>query len=120
MGSGGAPEGVLAAAALRCVGGQFKGRLLFRNDDERLRAKKWGIEDLDRVYDLEDLASGDVIFAETGVTDGSLLRGVKRRCDGVMTTETVVRRVSSRNVSWVTGEHRAHGGGVDGKSTRLN
>ena len=72
MGSGGAPEGVLAAAALRCVGGQFKGRLLFRNDDERLRAKKWGIEDLDRVYDLEDLAKGDVIFAATGVTDGSL------------------------------------------------
>ena len=71
MGSGGAPEGVLAAAALRCVGGQFKGRLLFRNDDERLRARKWGIEDLDKIYDLEELAKGDCIFAATGVTSGS-------------------------------------------------
>ncbi len=78
MGSGGAPEGVLAAAALRCVGGQFNGRLLFRNDDERARARKWGIEDLDRIYKLEDLAKGDCIFAATGVTDGSLLEGVKR------------------------------------------
>lgn len=108
MGSGGAPEGVLAAAALRCVGGQFKGRLLFRNDDERRRAKQWGIDDLDRVYDLEDLAKGDVIFAATGVTDGSLLRGVKRRRDGVMTTETVVMRASSGTVRWVKGEHRSH------------
>src|SRR3546814_12831189 len=85
----------LAAAALRCVGGQFKGRLLFRNDDERKRAKNWGIEDLDRVYDLEDLASGDVIFAATGVTDASLRRGVKRRRAGVMTTATVVMRALS-------------------------
>ena len=107
MGSGGAPEGVLAAAALRCVGGQFKGRLLFRNDDERLRAKKWGIEDLDRVYDLGDLAKGDVIFAATGVTDGSLLRGVKHRRGGILTTESVVMRASSGTVRWVKGEHRA-------------
>ena len=106
MGSGGAPEGVLAAAALRCVGGQFKGRLLFRNDDVRLRAKKWGIEDLDRVYDLEDLAKGDVIFAATGVTDGSLLSGVKHRRGGILTTETVVMRASSGTVRWVKGEHR--------------
>src|SRR5687767_13474398 len=90
MGSGGAPEGVLAAAALRCVGGQFKGRLLFRNEDEKRRARKWGIEDLDRVYLLEDLAKGDCIFAATGVTDGSLLEGVKRRRGGTMTTESVV------------------------------
>lgn len=75
MGSGGAPEGVLACAALRCVGGQFKGKLLFRNDDERARARKWGITDLDRVYDLKELAKGDCIFAATGVTDGSLLAG---------------------------------------------
>jgi fructose-1,6-bisphosphatase II / sedoheptulose-1,7-bisphosphatase len=106
MGSGGAPEGVLAAAALRCVGGQFKGKLLFRNDAERQRAYKWGITDLDRVYDLEELAKGDVIFAATGVTDGSLLRGVKHRRDGVMTTETVVMRASSGTVRWVRGEHR--------------
>jgi fructose-1,6-bisphosphatase II / sedoheptulose-1,7-bisphosphatase len=106
MGSGGAPEGVLAAAALRCVGGQFNGRLLFRNDDERERARKWGIEDLNRIYKLEDLAKGDCIFAATGVTDGSLLEGVKRRKDGVMTTESVVMRATSGTVRWVKGEHR--------------
>ena len=105
MGSGGAPEGVLACAALRCVGGQFKGRLLFRNDDERARAAKWGVTDLDRQYDLTDLAKGDCIFAATGVTDGSLLAGVKRR-GKVMTTESVVMRASSGTVRWVKGEHR--------------
>ena len=106
MGSGGAPEGVLAAAALRCVGGQFKGRLLFRNDDERARARKWGISDLNKEYDLVELAKGDCIFAATGVTDGSLLDGVKRRKNGVMTTESVVMRASSGTVRWVKGEHR--------------
>ncbi|AIT06173.1 fructose 1,6-bisphosphatase [Sphingomonas taxi] len=105
MGSGGAPEGVLACAALRCVGGQFKGRLLFRNDDERARAHKWGIDDLDKQYDLEELAKGDCIFAATGVTDGSLLEGVKRR-KGKMTTESVVMRASTGTVRWVKGEHR--------------
>lgn len=105
MGSGGAPEGVLACAALRCVGGQFKGKLLFRNDDERARARKWGIEDLDKIYDLSDLAKGDCIFAATGVTDGSLLQGVKR-LKGKMTTESVVMRASSGTVRWVRGEHR--------------
>jgi fructose-1,6-bisphosphatase II / sedoheptulose-1,7-bisphosphatase len=108
MGSGGAPEGVLAAAALRCVGGQLQGRLIFRNDDERGRARRWGITDLDRIYSLEDLARGDVIFAATGVTDGSLLKGVKRRRDGVITTQSVVMRASSGTVRWVDGEHRAH------------
>ncbi len=106
MGSGGAPEGVLAAAALRCVGGQFKGRLLFRNDDERSRARKWGIADLDKIYDLEELAKGDVIFAATGVTDGSLLAGVKRRRGGITTTESIVMRASSRTVRRVKSEHR--------------
>ena len=105
MGSGGAPEGVLACAALACVGGQFKGRLLFRNDDERARARKWGIEDLDKQYDLSELAKGDCIFAATGVTDGSLLEGVKRNRDGKMTTETVVMRASSGTVRWVKSEH---------------
>lgn len=105
MGSGGAPEGVLACAALRCVGGQFKGRLLFRNDDERARARKWGIADLDKQYDLEELAKGDCIFAATGVTDGSLLEGVKRR-KGKMTTESVVMRAATGTVRWVKGEHR--------------
>ncbi|WP_426164561.1 class II fructose-bisphosphatase [Sandarakinorhabdus sp. DWP1-3-1] len=108
IGSGGAPEGVLAAAALRCVGGQMQGKLVFRNEDEKGRARRWGIKDLDRVYNLEDLASGDVIFAATGVTDGSLLKGVKRRRDGVITTQSVVMRASSGTIRWVDGEHRAH------------
>ncbi len=106
MGSGGAPEGVLAAAALRCVGGQFNGRLLFRNDDERARARKWGIEDLNKIYTRDELAKGDCIFAATGVTDGSLLKGVKRLKDGLVTTHSVVMRASSGTVRWVSGEHR--------------
>ena len=105
MGQGGAPEGVLSAAALRCVGGQFQGRLVFRNDDERARAAKWGVEDLDRIYHLQDLAKGDVIFAATGVTDGSLLEGVKRR-KNCISTESVVMRASTGTVRWVRGEHR--------------
>ncbi|MEH3107045.1 MAG: class II fructose-bisphosphatase [Sphingomonas fennica] len=105
MGQGGAPEGVLAAAALACVGGQFQGRLLFRNDDERARAAKWGVEDLDRIYSLKDLVKGDAIFAATGVTDGSLLAGVKRR-KGCVTTESVVMRASTQTVRWVKGEHK--------------
>ena len=114
MGSGGAPEGVLAAAALRCIGGQINGRLLFRNDDERARAAKWGIEDLDRIYTLEDLARGDCIFAATGVTDGSLLKGVKRhrRPSGeqVLSTESIVMRASTGTIRWVKGEHRIGAG----------
>ncbi|HJQ16159.1 MAG TPA: class II fructose-bisphosphatase [Allosphingosinicella sp.] len=106
MGQGGAPEGVLAAAALRCVGGQFQGRLVFRNNDERARAAKWGVEDLDRIYHLEDLARGDVIFAATGVTDGTLLKGVKRQ-KGRITTESVAMRASTGTVRWVKGEHRS-------------
>jgi len=105
MGSGGAPEGVLAAAALRCVGGQIEGRLLFRNDDERGRARRWGIEDLDRIYRIEDMATGDCIFAATGVTDGSLLKGVKRR-KNCITTESIVMRASSGTVRRIAGEHR--------------
>jgi fructose-1,6-bisphosphatase II / sedoheptulose-1,7-bisphosphatase len=104
MGSGGAPEGVLAAAALRCVGGQIQGRLVFRNDDERARAARWGIEDLDRIYHLDDMAKGDCIFAATGVTDGSLLEGVKRH-KGFLTTESIVMRASSGTVRRIYGEH---------------
>ena len=107
MGQGGAPEGVLAAAALRCVGGQFNGRLVFRNDDEKARAAKWGIDDLDRIYTRDELAKGDCIFAATGVTSGSLLEGVKYLRDGRMTTESVVMRASSGTVRWIKGEHRA-------------
>ena len=106
MGTGGAPEGVLAAAALRCVGGQMQGRLLFRNDDERARAARWGVTDLDRIYDLEDMAGGDCIFAATGVTDGSLLDGVHRLPGGCVTTESIVMRASSGTVRRVRTEHR--------------
>jgi fructose-1,6-bisphosphatase II / sedoheptulose-1,7-bisphosphatase len=106
MGQGGAPEGVLAAAALRCVGGQFNGRLVFRNEDERGRARKWGIEDLNKIYTRDELAKGDCIFAATGVTDGSMLKGVKRHKSGLMTTDSVVMRASSGTVRWVKGEHR--------------
>ena len=105
LGQGGAPEGVLAAAALRCIGGQMEGRLFFRHDDERVRARRWGIEDLDRIYKLEDMASGDCIFAATGVTDGSLLSGVKRLRGGLLKTESIVMRASSGTVRRITGEH---------------
>jgi fructose-1,6-bisphosphatase II / sedoheptulose-1,7-bisphosphatase len=84
----------------------MQGRLVFRNDDERGRARRWGITDLDRIYKLEDLARGDVIFAATGVTDGSLLAGVKRRRDGTITTESVVMRASSGTVRRVLGTRR--------------
>ena len=104
MGTGGAPEGVLAAAALRCVGGQIFGRLVFRNDDEVARAHRWGIEDLDRVYTIHDMAKGDCIFAATGVTDGSLLKGV-HRSKTMVTTESIVMRASSRTVRRVLTEH---------------
>jgi fructose-1,6-bisphosphatase II / sedoheptulose-1,7-bisphosphatase len=104
IGTGGAPEGVLAAAALRCVGGQMQGKLVFRNEDEIARAHRWGIEDLDRVYTLEDMAKGDCIFAATGVTDGSLLKGVHRGRNCV-TTESVVMRASTGTIRRVATEY---------------
>ena len=91
LGSGGAPEGVLAAAALRCIGGFFQGRLIFRNDDEKQRAARIGIKDLNRKYDLLDLAKGHVMFAATGVTDGTMLRGVRYFSGGVETHSMVMR-----------------------------
>jgi fructose-1,6-bisphosphatase II / sedoheptulose-1,7-bisphosphatase len=104
MGSGGAPEGVLAAAALRCIGGQMQGRLLFRNDDERGRAHRLGITDLNRKYDLLDLAHGDVMFAATGVTNGSMLKGVRRFSGGAF-THSVVMRSKTGTVRWVEATH---------------
>ncbi len=101
MGSGGAPEGVLAAAALKCMGGQFFGKLLFRNDDERARAQKAGITNFDRVYTRDDLVRGDVIFAATGVTSGSLLSGIKRE-PGWITTETILMRSKTGSVRRMT------------------
>jgi fructose-1,6-bisphosphatase II / sedoheptulose-1,7-bisphosphatase len=94
MGSGGAPEGVLAAAALRCIGGQMQGRLIFRNEDEKARGRRWGLTDLDRKYALLDLAKGDVMFAATGVTDGTMLKGVRRFHAGAMTHSMVMRSKS--------------------------
>ncbi len=107
MGTGGAPEGVLAAAALRCIGGQMQGRLLFRNDDERMRARRCGVEDLDRMYRLDDLAKGDVMFAATGVTDGTMLRGV-RRFHGGATTHSMVMRSKSGTVRVIEARHNFH------------
>lgn len=111
MGTGGAPEGVLAASALRCVGGQMLGRLVFRNEDEVARARRWGIDDLKRIYSLNDMAKGDCIFAATGVTDGSLLKGVHRGRKGV-TTESVVMRASTGTIRRVSTEYHdlAHRG----------
>jgi fructose-1,6-bisphosphatase II / sedoheptulose-1,7-bisphosphatase len=93
-GIGGAPEGVLAAAALRCIGGQFQGRLVFRNDDERSRATRCGITDFDRKYTLHELAGGDVMFAATGVTDGNMLKGVRRFAGGATTQSMVMRSIT--------------------------
>ena len=97
MGSGGAPEGVLAASALKCMGGQIQGRLLFRNDDERGRAAKAGITDLNRIYNRDEMVTADVIFAATGVTSGSILPGIKRE-PGWATTETLLMRSKTRSV----------------------
>ncbi|MHA1113084.1 MAG: class II fructose-bisphosphatase [Alphaproteobacteria bacterium] len=104
MGSGGAPEGVLAAAALRCIGGQMQGRLIFRNDDERGRAANCGITDLTRKYDLEDLAHGDVMLAATGVTDGAMLKGV-RRFGNRATTHSLIMRSKTGTVRMVEAWH---------------
>jgi fructose-1,6-bisphosphatase II / sedoheptulose-1,7-bisphosphatase len=104
MGSGGAPEGVLAAAALRAIGGQIQGRLLFRNDDEKARAKKWGITDLNRKYSMTDMAKGDVMFAATGVTSGSMLKGVRRFHNGAE-THSIVMRSKTGTVRWVSAHH---------------
>jgi fructose-1,6-bisphosphatase II / sedoheptulose-1,7-bisphosphatase len=97
MGQGGAPEGVLAAAALKCMGGQLQGRLLFRNEDERARARRAGITDFDRIYERDDLVRGEVIFAATGVTSGSMLPGIKRE-PGFVETETILMRSKTGSV----------------------
>ena len=104
IGQGGAPEGVLAAAALRCVGGQLQTRLVFRNDRERARAERFGITDLNRRYDLTDLASGDVVFSATGVTNGSMLEGVHVHRTYI-TTHSIVMRSATKTVRWVKMRH---------------
>jgi fructose-1,6-bisphosphatase II / sedoheptulose-1,7-bisphosphatase len=107
MGSGGAPEGVLAAAALRCIGGFMQGRLIFRNDDERARAQRFGIKDLNRKYNLLDLARGDVMFAATGVTSGTMLQGVRRFAGGAV-THSMVMRSKSGTVRIIEARHNFH------------
>ena len=106
VGSGGAPEGVLACAALKCVGGQFQGRLLFRNADEKSRAAKWGITELDKKYDLHEIVRADAIFAATGVTWGNLLDGVTYK-DGFVHTHTLVMNSSTGTVREVRMKRKA-------------
>ncbi|MBT3181356.1 MAG: class II fructose-bisphosphatase [Deltaproteobacteria bacterium] len=104
LGSGGAPEGVLAAAALRCLGGDMQGKLMWRNAEEQDRAKKMGIEDLDRIYGLKDLAKGNVMFAATGVTTGTFLKGV-RFYGGGASTHSVVMRSETGTVRYIEATH---------------
>ena len=107
MGSGGAPEGVLAAAALKCMGGQIQGRLMFRNDDEVARARKAGIEDLDAKYTRDEMCKSDVIFAATGFTDGSIVRGA-RRVGAYLETETILMRSRTGSVRRLIYRTRNH------------
>lgn len=104
MGVGGAPEGVLAAAALRSIGGQFQGRLVFRNEDEKARARRCGITDFARKYKLNELAKGDVIFSATGVTDGTMVKGVRRYTEGAR-THSIVMRSATGTVRWIETHH---------------
>lgn len=104
MGIGGSPEGVISAAALRCIGGDMQGQLKFRNEEEKARAKKMGIADLDKVYQIDELASGEVMFAATGVTNGDFLKGVLFRGGGC-STQSVVMRSKSKTVRYVSAEH---------------
>jgi len=107
LGSGGAPEGVLAASALRCIGGFMQARLIFRNDDERQRAVNCGIKDFDRKYGLLDLAKGEVMFAATGVTTGTMLQGVRRFAGGAV-THSMVMRSKSGTVRIIEAHHNFH------------
>jgi len=104
LGSGGAPEGVISAAALKCLGGDFLGKLLWRSDEEKERAKKMGVKDLDRVYRMDDLASGQVMFCATGVTDGAWLKGVHFMSGGC-TTHSIVMRSRSGTVREIHSRH---------------
>ena len=106
MGIGGAPEGVLAAAALRCIGGQMQGRLVTNNEEQKTRAAKMGVKDFDAKYSMIEMASGDVIFAATGVTDGSMIDGIKVTKEGV-STHTIVMRSSTGTVRRIRAFHRA-------------
>lgn len=105
VGTGGAPEGVITAAALKCLGGDFQGRLVFRNEDEKSRARKMGIEDFGRCYDMEDLARGSVMFCATGVTDGPMLRGIRMMAGHRAMTHSVVMRSKTGTIRRIEAEH---------------
>ena len=104
MGIGGAPEGVLAAAALRCIGGQMQTKLVLEDQEKKDRASKLGIKDVDKIYNLDDMVGGDALFAATGVTNGSILSGIK--IDEGIWTNTLVMRSSSKTVRWITAHHQ--------------
>ena len=104
IGSGGAPEGVLAAAALRCLGGKILGKLIIKTEDEIKRAKKSGIKDFNKIYSTNDLASGDVMFAATGVTDGSFLKGV-RISNNIAKTHSIVMRSKTKTIRFIEADH---------------
>ncbi len=104
LGSGGAPEGVLAAAALRCIGGQMQGRLMYENDEQIARARSMGLNDPNRKFDVDEMARGDVMFAATGVTTGAMLRGVRRFGHGAV-THSVVMRSKSGTVRYIEAHH---------------
>ena len=105
LGTGGAPEGVLSAAALKCMNGDFQGQLRFRNEEERERALKMGISNPDKIFTMEELAAGDnVLFCATGVTDGEMLRGVRFNPKGAV-TESIVMRSKSRTIRWIKSHH---------------
>jgi fructose-1,6-bisphosphatase II / sedoheptulose-1,7-bisphosphatase len=104
MGVGGAPEGMLAAAALACIGGQMQGRLVASSEQQRARARAAGILDLDRKHHMRDMVTGDLAFAATGITDGSLLEGI-RFTKNAIHTHTLVMRASTRTVRWIKAEH---------------
>lgn len=105
LGIGGAPEGVISAAAMRCLGGDFQGRLKFRNDEERERAKRMGVTDLDKKYTMSEMARGSVMFIATGVTDGPLLKGVKMLPGGLARTQSIVMRSKSGTIRTVEAQH---------------
>ncbi len=104
LGVGGSPEGVISAAALKCLGGDFQGQLRYRNEEEKQRAIEMGVKDPDAYFKMEELASGDVMFCATGVTDGEMLKGVQFTKKGAI-THSIVMRSRSRTVRWIHADH---------------
>ena len=105
LGIGGAPEGVISAAALRCMGGDFQGRLVFRNDNEKERARRMGITNFDRAYKIDELAKGHVMFCATGITDGPLLKGVRFLGNGQIRTQSMVMRSKTATIRTIETFH---------------